>query len=71
MLHARSLTCPALAALLFAALRALVGGLGAAAFNAAALNLRTGGAPADARSPVVIRRACSRDQRAAASSWHL
>lgn len=57
VLHARSLACPALAALLFAALRALIDGLGVTAFNAAALRMAPGGAPSAAGSPVVIRRA--------------
>ena len=59
VLHARSLACPALAALLFAALRALVDGLGVTAFNVAALRLPPDGAPSAAGSPVVVRRARS------------
>ena len=57
MLHARSLACPALAALLFAALRALIDGLGVTAFNVAALRMAPDGAPSAAGSPVIVRRA--------------
>ena len=57
VLHARSLACPALAALLFAALRALIDGLGVTAFNVAALRMAPDGAPSAAGSPVVVRRA--------------
>ena len=57
VLHARSLACPALAALLFAALRALIDGLGATAFNVAALRMAPDGAPSAAGSPIVVRRA--------------
>lgn len=57
VLHSRSLACPALAALLFAALRALIDGLGVTAFNVAALRMPRDGAPSTAGSPVVVRRA--------------
>ena len=57
VLHGRSLACPALAALLHAALRAFIDRLGVTAFNVAALNLRADGAPADADRPVVVRHA--------------
>ena len=59
VLHGRSLACPALAALLFAALRALADGLGVTAFNVAALHMRPDGAPSGAGLPVVVRRARS------------
>ncbi|KAK9837468.1 hypothetical protein WJX81_004534 [Elliptochloris bilobata] len=55
VLHARSLACPALAALLFAALRALIDGLVVTAFNTAAINMRLDGAANGADSPVIVR----------------
>ena len=57
VLHGRSLGCPALAALLFAALRALTDGLGVTAFNVTALRMPPDSAPSSAGSPVVVRRA--------------